>query len=296
MLDLLLIGDTARPEFQMVHSILLHSARVKQVPDVEAAEALLQSADSLPQLAVIAAAYPGQFPSSQIEALCRIAPLIKIIALLGSWCEGETRTGHPWPADARVWWYHWPMWWERQIAALAAGYPPIWDMPRTATDQDRILAGRDILRGPGGPTIGPGMRSQGELTSPTNTGIGIAIATADHATYVAMTHALTSVGYPSTWWYRPHRFLEPSFAIMAGIWDGGQLDSREQLELNAFQIQIHSVPVVVLLDFPRIETVPKAHAAGAVAVLGKPYSIDDLASAIRACWRASTGHDGRVPL
>lgn len=255
MLDVLFIGGATQAEFRKARTILSETARVVDVPDARAASEVMRTADPTPSLAVVAVTHPGQFRNAEIELLCREAPLLKVVALLGTWCEGETRTGHPWPADDRVFWYHWPMWWQRQLHALDQGKRPSWDMPRTATEQDRSL-------------------TENSNFCAKRAGL-IAVAVGDHATFATLADALSAFGYSAAWFCQDRRPVSLS-NVSGGIWDGGQLEKSEFAPLASFCARLAPAPVVVLLDFPRIEAVTRAKSLGVAAVLGKPYSIDDL--------------------
>lgn len=259
MLEAIFIGDRSRSEFRQAFESLAESTRLTCHASVDAATTALAQSSADPALAVIAVTYPGQFVAGDIALLRQTVPLTRIVALLGTWCEGETRNGRPWPANARVFWYHWPRWWRRAHARLTPGRPARWEMPPTATGQDRVLAAIPVTadhRRPGGL---------------------IAIAAGDWATYAAMAAAMESAGY-ATVWSRVHR---PSVwhGTTGGIWDGGQLDNREQARLSAFCRRLEPAPVVALFDFPRVETVATAEALRVAAVFGKPYAVDELADA-----------------
>src|SRR5262245_6670790 len=85
-----------------------------------------------PELIVVAQSRPGMIAARQMDALRRPAPLAGVVALLGSWCEGETRTGRPWPGVERLYWYEFPAWWRRQLALRAKGCCPEWSRPAGA--------------------------------------------------------------------------------------------------------------------------------------------------------------------
>jgi hypothetical protein len=57
---------------------------------------------------------PGMLPLSLLEELRATSPGHKpnweVVSLLGSWCEGELRTGQPWPNVPRVFWYNFRRW------------------------------------------------------------------------------------------------------------------------------------------------------------------------------------------
>ena len=66
-------------------------------------------------------------------------PLARIVGLLGSWCEGEVRSGRPWPGAMRIYWHQWPGRWHAELDRLR-GACPIWGLPLTAGDEDRVPA------------------------------------------------------------------------------------------------------------------------------------------------------------
>ena len=53
------------------------------------------SENSLPAAILFVQSRPGQFAQCDIERLHALAPLARLVALLGPWCEGEARSGHP---------------------------------------------------------------------------------------------------------------------------------------------------------------------------------------------------------
>src|SRR5262245_46214259 len=60
-----------------------------------------------PDLILLVASRPGRFSAAEVEALHRRAPLARLVALLGTWCEGEVRSGHPWPGVNRIYAHQW---------------------------------------------------------------------------------------------------------------------------------------------------------------------------------------------
>ncbi len=90
-------------------------------------------------LIVVAQSHPDQFTADEIEALQAKYPLTPVVALLGSWCEGESRSGNPWPGVVRVYWHQWQGrldLFEQQLEST--GYSS-WHEPRIATVGDRLL-------------------------------------------------------------------------------------------------------------------------------------------------------------
>src|SRR2546423_11958268 len=69
------------------------------------------NSSSSPELIVIAQSRPDMVSHAQFQRWQRDAPLAGVVSILGSWCEGETRTGKPWKGAHRVYWYDFPEWW-----------------------------------------------------------------------------------------------------------------------------------------------------------------------------------------
>ena len=92
-----------------------------------------------------------------------------------------------------------------------------------------------------------------------------------------MSDILKREGY-ATMWHRPGCPLPLIHGAIAGIWDGGQLNDREEDDLAAFCSQMgqNRASVLALLDFPRRDRVGRALQMGAAAVLGKPWLNVDL--------------------
>ena len=91
---ILVTGDYWNPEFR---SFLTGFDAVTLVP-IKKVSATEQSFD----LVVIAQAEPGQFSLETIEQLQMQFGNTPLVAVLGSWCEGEQRTGQPWPGVLRI--------------------------------------------------------------------------------------------------------------------------------------------------------------------------------------------------
>src|SRR6266436_1566380 len=97
----LFIGDAAWPEFHDVHCWLEDHAILKTTTDVSTAVEFIEQGPFDPLLIVLAQRWPGEFSERQSDRLRRLAPLARISELLGSSCEGQTRTGDPLSATLR---------------------------------------------------------------------------------------------------------------------------------------------------------------------------------------------------
>jgi hypothetical protein len=220
----------------------------------------LATANAPPELIVVAHSRPGSVSFEQLESLRRTSPLAGVLVLAGTWCEGEPRTGRPWPGVHRLYWYEFPAWWRRQLARRAAGRCPDWARP-------------EGLHFAAFPALGN--------STPRQSGI-VLLKTHDAATSDALADVLHRAGYASV---RPAVSSTRSIrGASAAIWDGGQLSEFEQRELSRLcaELPTDRTPIVALLDFPRRDRVERALEIGASAVLGKPWVNANLLATIEA--------------
>ncbi len=230
------------------------AGEVTAVADVGSACALLERGQLAPDLIVMAQARPGQFSIGAVDRLRCLAPLARVVGLLGSWCEGETRSGQPWPAAVRIYWHQWPAQAGQEIARLRAGTCSTWSLPITASEEERLLLLAEE----------PVAKREGL----------IAIWTPDFEMHDWLQAACARRGY-STVWLLPHRPVPPE-GVTAAIFDGNECRGEERSSLEQLAAALGPAPIVALLDFPRIEDRDRGLAAGAKAVLSKPFLIDDL--------------------
>ncbi len=97
-LSILLLCPAERAEFADARAAIAASGGVRELTDLDSAAAALRAGEVGPDVIVVAQAFPGQFSHEAIDRLRRLAPLARVVGLMGSWCEGEMRTGSPWPA------------------------------------------------------------------------------------------------------------------------------------------------------------------------------------------------------
>jgi hypothetical protein len=253
----LLTGQFEHRDFR--HAVEWLDARCELTAnvDLEQSRRLAESASPAPRLIVVAQPRPALFAPEQIERLHRAAPLARIVALLGSCCEGEARSGAPWPGVLRVYWHEW----QPRMAELLAStdeVPAMWRLPRTATPAERLLAASAPVAG-------------------TRRGL-VAIHAVSAAAYSALAEACTAVGYATAWLSPAHAAQVDGAAAL--IWDGASGDAGEASALRGLAMRFDPAPVIALLSFPRIEDHDRMLAAGADAVLSKPLLVDDLYAAL----------------
>jgi hypothetical protein len=249
----LVTGDCAHSEFARPLAWLRRQARVTQIVSLDQARSWLRRTACFPEIIVVAQPRPGRYWQSQIEQLHAAAPLARLVALLGTWCEGETCSGTPWSGAIRVFWYEFVARAEAELAGLQTS-TGAWSLPRTATDAERIAwLSRSLPESPRGL---------------------IAVGTASAVVYEGLAEACAQAGF-STAWLAP---LQPCRvkAAAAGIWDETGRGLRGFQDLEKFATSLFPAPTLALVGFPRRGECELALELGAADVLPKPFLIDDL--------------------
>ena len=224
------------------------------------------AASATAEVILLAQPTPGENHQPAIETLRNVAPLARIICVAGSWCEGELRTGRPPDGVIRLYWYEFAPWWRATIETAAAGRTPAWSEPL-----DDPRSGRQTPLSEAAVT-----RAREHANTPRL----LAVDAIDFAVFETLASVLASIGWQCEW--RPRGRHEHALAATfdAAIWDGGQLAGNELEALSAFAAAIHganaAAPVIVLLDFPRVEHLAAVQNAGAAALLAKPYQLAQL--------------------
>ena len=255
------VGDAAHVDFTDVMESLRSGTQLTVISDVN--DAASRPAHCLPPaLIVIAQSRPGSIGLRQVEALRRRYPLAGVVSLLGSWCEGQSRTGQPIPGVERLYWHEFPIWWRRQRKLRSEGRCADWARPISPdviARFSRAMLFRESMKSPG----------------------LIVLSTPRWETADALADLLRNAGY-SIVWQQPGRCSLQVRGAVAGIWEGGQLDDRNAYELAAFcrRLSCDTAPVIALLDFPRRDRVERARQLGAAFVLGKPWVNAELVAAI----------------
>jgi CheY-like chemotaxis protein len=250
----LLVGSADRSEFRDAQAVLDEFGVLVPARDIDSAVAVLADGQLVPDVIVVAQAYPGQFSPEALDRLRRLVPFARVLALLGSWCEGEMRTGDPWPAAIRIYWHQWLPRAHQELARLREGACSTWALPITASEEERLLLLAD------------------EPFQPRD-GL-IAIFTPQFDMHDWLAAACARRGY-DTAWMRPSRPRRVE-NVRAAIFDGNDCRGKELQWLRDAAAMLSPIPTIALLDFPRVDDCRRALAAGARAVLSKPLLLEDL--------------------
>lgn len=246
-LRVLAIGDLEHEEFSRAVQLIEQDAIVELTRCADVAE------ETEPfELLLAFQSRPSNIDPTLIEELRARMALAGMAVVLGSWCEGEMRTGTPLPHCERVFWYQFAPWWQTVRTAWIENRPTHWQL---APGVDRPIA----------PPASPHL---------------IAIDTPDYDSAQALLDACETLGTTGVW-SRRHQRRPLTTDASAGVWVGAQLDEVEEQQLASFRQSLpEDTPLVVLLDFPRRDRVKRALELGATEVLGKPWRVEHLAAAV----------------
>lgn len=265
---ILLTGDYAREEFAPAVAEMREAGDLTAIVSLKSAAEWL-TANSSARLTVVAQARPGQFTAAAIERLRAAAPLTPIVALLGSWCEGEMRSGSPWPGVPRVYWHQWSDRFQRESDRIARGELSEWQQPLTATADERLLWNRRLS------TV---QRAAVGDARKQVTGVVAVVSDEPEMTHwLAATcrqHNLSAIAtrrYPST----------PIEGVSVLVWDAGLPAPGVAEEFSKLAGFFAGAAVVVLLDFPRADDVLELTSRGAAAILAKPFGVADFVSHVK---------------
>ena len=93
----LLIGNFSQREFQSLPPVIRKVATVHAASDCRDAVRWLESEPGDVDVVIVAERWPGEHPHRELERVQRALPLARFLAVGSSWCEGQARSGNPWP-------------------------------------------------------------------------------------------------------------------------------------------------------------------------------------------------------
>lgn len=258
----LVVGPWSSGEFATTLRQLAGSVEWPAAATVTAAIETVAACQTPPEIALIAVARPNDCHDAELYELQQAAPLMRLVVVAGSWCEGELRTGQPPRGFLRLYWHELPSWWNAAMQTVQRGGTPPW----SATLPDHFA----------GPLFA---ETTPQLDSPRR----LIVDAGDHLVHETIESIFTPLGWAVEWQprRRPDRWTEYRDGLpTAGLFDGSQLDPKESDQLSAFckRMAAAGASVVTLLDYPRREHQQKIRALGATALLGKPYRVEALAA------------------
>ena len=260
----LFIGKSCHGEFSGALEWLRAQGDVVLQPTVRAALAWLQSSRLEPGAVVLGLTRRGEHGGQELQQLERLVPLANTIALVGSWCEGETRSGNPAQGWRRVYWHQFRRRAPGELfvtggEAEVKGEPHPANLPKTVTENERALA---------------------LSKRPLPTGCGwIAINTVRRVDYEALSKACATAGYESCW------CQEESAEVIGRadyvLWDRRGLQGQDLSELLAWRDRWLELPVIATIGFPRTQDYQLVSQGLVQAIVGKPFLLAELLRALQ---------------
>jgi hypothetical protein len=199
----------------------------------------------LPHAILVCESRPGQFSRGCVQGLQARAPLARVVALLGPWCEGE-RSGRPWLGVVHVPWRNW----QQRLPRALGIIPQSIRLPRTATEAERLALEIAALR-------------RHPAARPAAT---VGIRTASRAWFEGLRGVLSEFGGRGRWLLNHEPARSGTRLEIVDGWDHWPAAP--------------GAPRVLLLHFPRCDDFARAEQLGAYAVLAQPLLLPDFAAAV----------------
>jgi hypothetical protein len=241
-------------------------AQIRAVAEVCVADSIegflgrLRNRSDRYDLALGCASRPGQLPGTVGRRLIRAAPLVGRAVLLGTWGEGQQRTGDPWPDCEHLFWHQFATWWNTNLALRQSGRRCTWH--RQLGDSTK-------------PPIALPASRQGVVV----------VDAADHESQATMTAALERAGLAAVDFRKIFRTGQPwphPVPLRGGVWIGSQLVASQRDRFARFARAIgagNDTSLVGVVDFPRYDDAQFAATLGG-RLVGKPWRYDELVAAV----------------
>lgn len=238
------LGDLGWHEFAEAAAWLQQHARLLPKRDIAACE-----------LIVLACARRGEFTASDVERLRSAAPLARIVALTGTWCEGPWRRACDLlPGVALVSWDRWNAWADANLRQLERSRATAWSRPATTTVDE--LA--DFW------SVQPLSQNRGLIL----------IDTANPENAEVLADVVRAGGFSAVW---RSPLVEGNFnSVRAIVCDLNDARKEALDRMGELSHHFSQRPILAVVDFARAEESAQILAAGAVAVVGKPFTLHEI--------------------
>lgn len=211
-------------------------------------------------LVVIAQARRGQHSAAEVQELQTLFSTTPIIALLGSWCEGETRSGAPWPGVPRVYWHQWEGRYQKFVGQLEQFGITDWHAARTSTAADRVI-NSDVVDYP-------------------NKVSCVAISAWTNQQHAMVADAINHFGWSSCWVERSVWNAETTSAVDVIVVEADGWSADLANRVKWIQRQVAGTPMVLVANYPRQGELETIKSMGISGVVSKPFELNDLKTAI----------------
>jgi CheY-like chemotaxis protein len=250
-LQLLISGDYWHDDFRDQFSKLEYPATMVPL------ERIHTTSNQTYQLVVLAQSRRDQISQTSVDTIRAAMPGIPIVALLGSWCEGENRSGKPLIGVNQVLWHQWETRFEKFCVQKNDGVKSDWELPLTASVSDRV---RDFSANP-------------VLTQQLSGGKFL-ISSEDRTSFESISDLLNVYQCTTCWYESQSDEVSPS--DFAAICVDGNTASPNFLDrVRQLKSQHECLPVIAMLNFPRKQDLNSLAELGVQEVVSKPYTADE---------------------
>ncbi len=224
-----------------------------RVADLEAALEWVETHRIEPAVLLVPREWPGQTPPTELDQLAARLPLTRICSVADSWCEGEQRSGKPWPGGVRAYGHQFASRAGRELEHLARWEASAWALPVTAAEDERLAV--DV----------PRADESGQL---------VAVVAAAFEAGAALADACRALGYRACQVRDPSGVVVPD--VQAVVWDTTASLAADCAAIARLASSFPHAPLVAVLGFPRTDEIAAARAAGVAQVVSKPFLLADL--------------------
>lgn len=256
------IGEVDAAAWSAAFDTLAQNAIVTRWED---AQGIAARGEWLPcDMIVLVASRWGQIDPSALAQARQTWPLAGVIELAGAWREGEGRAGRGVPGALRIYQRDWTAFWTGQLAHWRQGELPMWSLPVAMGEEDRVLE-----------------RKSPQSLAPRSA----AVCSACPKLAAFISDALLAAGLSPNQVNDVQKSLDAELIV----WDLGHANGDLSSQVRAARRDNPTATIVLLADFPRSERTRQWLEAGASAVLGKPFYLDELIATCHAS-AATTAH------
>jgi hypothetical protein len=217
-------------------------------------------------LVVIAQSRRDQYELEVIENLQSRFEQSPVVAVLGSWCEGETRSGQPWPGVLRIYWHQWSGRFQGFQQQMEVHGISSWHAPRTSSNADRILATHTL-------------DSTAEVKC-----VGISAWTRPQ--FEMVQDAVESFGWECRWVERCVWDAQSVQLLNPICIEADSLTPDLEKRITWLKSEFPLAGFVIILNFPRINDVTELAKLGIANVVSKPFELNDLQAGIVNAFQA----------
>jgi hypothetical protein len=214
--------------------------------------------NAAPGLILLASDRPGRWSLDDVILLTSRWPLVPVISVGSSLCDGRRRSGPALPGVEEISWHDLAGRIGRWFADLNTGRPGGLGLPTTARREERLLESA---------LLAPGRTPPPESPS-------VVLAARRLLDLEGLADLLSLAGRRIERRMQGRPPLEATGSTV--IWDAGRLDREDLAWLQLLSSNQPSLPILVIESFPRGDSTLAALRAGARAIVGRPVSLEAL--------------------